>query len=297
MDEATSRLAMELESVPTEIDEVQRRLMQLELADRQLAEETEEHAKQRREEIQEEMGRLRRKLADLRKQWELEKSGLGDVQQVRRKHAGRRTAIRPACRRRSRSSSRAACRSARPTIRSFTSWTSQRKQLAQAVGEDWRSTTSADGRAAAAAAQEVGPEEIAEVVSAWTGIPVSRMMETERAKLLVLEERIHQRLVGQDEAVEAVANAVRRNRSGLQDPNRPDRLVHLPRAHGRRQDRTVQGAGRGDVRRRKRDGPPRHERVHGAAHGEPADRRTAGLRGLRRGRHADRGRPPPALLR
>ncbi len=69
--------------------------------------------------------------------------------------------------------------------------------------------------------QEVGPEEIAEVVSAWTGIPVTRMMETERAKLLVLEERLHQRVIGQDEAVEAVSNAVRRNRSGLQDPNRP----------------------------------------------------------------------------
>ena len=69
--------------------------------------------------------------------------------------------------------------------------------------------------------QEVGPDEIAEVVSAWTGVPVSRMMETERAKLLVLEERLHQRVVGQDEAVTAVANAVRRSRSGLQDPNRP----------------------------------------------------------------------------
>jgi ATP-dependent Clp protease ATP-binding subunit ClpB len=69
--------------------------------------------------------------------------------------------------------------------------------------------------------EEVGQEEIAEVVSAWTGIPVARMMETERAKLLVLEERIHQRLVGQDEAVEAVANAVRRSRSGLHDRNRP----------------------------------------------------------------------------
>jgi ATP-dependent Clp protease ATP-binding subunit ClpB len=69
--------------------------------------------------------------------------------------------------------------------------------------------------------QEVGPDEIAEVVSAWTGIPVARMVETERAKLLVLEDRIHQRMVNQDEAVEAVANAVRRNRSGLQDPNRP----------------------------------------------------------------------------
>jgi ATP-dependent Clp protease ATP-binding subunit ClpB len=69
--------------------------------------------------------------------------------------------------------------------------------------------------------KEVGPDEIADVVSAWTGIPVSRLMETERAKLLVLEERIHQRLVNQNEAVEAVSNAVRRSRSGLQDPNRP----------------------------------------------------------------------------
>ena len=69
--------------------------------------------------------------------------------------------------------------------------------------------------------QEVGPDEIAEVVSAWTGIPVTRLIETERAKLLVLEERLHQRVVGQDEAVEAVANAVRRSRSGLQDPHRP----------------------------------------------------------------------------
>ncbi len=85
MDEATSRLAMELESVPTEIDEVQRRLMQLELADRQLAEETEEHAVDRRGEIQEEMSELRKKLADLRKQWEMEKSGLGDVAQIRKK--------------------------------------------------------------------------------------------------------------------------------------------------------------------------------------------------------------------
>src|SRR5271157_2017844 len=83
VDEAASRLAMELQSVPQEIDEVQRRLVQLELAERQLAEETEEHARQRREEIQAEMLELRRRLADLRKQWELEKSGLGDVHQIR----------------------------------------------------------------------------------------------------------------------------------------------------------------------------------------------------------------------
>jgi len=85
MDEATSRLAMELESVPGEIDQVQRRLVQLELADRQLADETEQHAQERRAEVQEEMAELRKKLADLRQQWELEKSGLGDVQQIRKR--------------------------------------------------------------------------------------------------------------------------------------------------------------------------------------------------------------------
>ncbi len=83
-------------------------------------------------------------------------------------------------------------------------------------------------------------------------------------------------------------------------PARPQpahRLVHLPRAHRRGQDRTLQGPGRGDVRQRKRHDPPRHERVHGAAHRQPLDRRPAGLRRLRGGRRVDRGRPPPALRR
>ncbi len=222
MDEATSRLAMELESVPGEIDVVQRRLVQLELADRQLAEETEEHAKQRRVEVQEEMAELRKKLADLRKQWELEKSGLGDSQQIRK-----------------------ALMDAELQCNQLAASIKEKQSSGVMVSEsDYQKLYELDQKRKGLAAQlekmeaepqgekpvegarrllrrEVGPEEIAEVVSAWTGIPVSRMMETERAKLLVLEDRIHQRLVGQDEAVAAVANAVRRNRSGLQDPNRP----------------------------------------------------------------------------
>ena len=101
----------------------------------------------------------------------------------------------------------------------------QRKQLRQRIETSESAAEKAPPRDAAPARrllrQEVGPEEIAEVVSAWTGIPLTRLIETERAKLLVLEERLHQRVVGQDEAVEAVANAVRRSRSGLQDPHRP----------------------------------------------------------------------------
>jgi ATP-dependent Clp protease ATP-binding subunit ClpB len=218
MDEATSRLAMELESVPTEIDQVQRRLTQLELADRQLAEETEEHAIDRRAEIQEEMGQLRRKLADLRKQWELEKSGLGDVQQTRRKLAEldlQRDQL--AAQIKDHQSSGMPVRE--DDYQKLYELDMARKRLAEEL--ERMETDKPDVEQRRLLRREVGPEEIAEVVSAWTGIPVSRMMETERAKLLVLEERIHQRLVGQDEAVEAVSNAVRRNRSGLQDPNRP----------------------------------------------------------------------------
>jgi ATP-dependent Clp protease ATP-binding subunit ClpB len=218
MDEATSRLAMELESVPTEIDEVQRRLIQLELADRQLAEETEEHAKQRRAEIQEEMGELRRKLADLRKQWELEKSGLGDVQHIQQRLVEVETQYTQlaAAIKEKQSGGLPVPES---DYQKLYELDLQRKKLSEQVDSLQTEQPSEGGRRLLR--KEVGPEEIAEVVSAWTGIPVARMMETERAKLLVMEERIHQRMVNQDEAVEAVSNAVRRSRSGLQDPNRP----------------------------------------------------------------------------
>ncbi|MBU4272007.1 MAG: ATP-dependent chaperone ClpB [Planctomycetes bacterium] len=239
MDEATSRLAMELESVPTEIDQVQRRLVQFELADRQLAEETEEHARQHRAEVQEEMAELRKTLADLREQWELEKSGLGDVQQIRQRLMDVELQYNQLAASIKEKQSGGAPVSEADYQKLYELDLQQKnlaKQLEAQEGDEAGATagsSSSVGQAGKALPvkpavapkrllrREVGPEEIAEVVNAWTGIPVTRMMETERAKLLVLEERIHRRLVGQDEAVEAVANAVRRNRSGLQDPNRP----------------------------------------------------------------------------
>jgi len=218
MDEAASHLAMELQSVPQEIDEVQRRLVQLELADRQLAEETEQHAKERRQEIQDEMLDLRRRLADLRKQWELEKSGLGDVHQIRAKLDEAQlqfnqlgAAIKE--------KQSAGMPVNEADYQKLYELDMQRKRLSEQLEAVDKPQAPVSGRRLLR--REVGPEEIAEVVSVWTGIPVSRMMETERAKLLVMEDRIHQRMVDQDEAVAAVSNAVRRNRSGLQDPNRP----------------------------------------------------------------------------
>ncbi len=223
MDEATSRIAMELQSVPSEIDEVQRRLVQLELAARQLAEETEEHAKERLKEIEAESTELRKKLTDLRRQWEAEKSGVGSAQELRGQldqveleftKAGAQIKERQA--------------SGQPVseemYQRLYELDVKRKQLAQRLeteGVEKESRETAAKPAKRLLRREVGPEEIAEVVSAWTGIPVTRLVETERAKLLVLEDRLHQRVIGQEEAVEAVSDAVRRSRSGLQDPNRP----------------------------------------------------------------------------
>jgi len=223
VDEAASKLAMELESVPAEIDEVQRRLTQLELAGRQLAEETEEHAVEQRAEIDAEIATLKEKLAKLRQQWEREKMGLGDMQKMRQEltqaqheFEQREAAIKE--------------KQASGTVvpeedyqRLYEADVRRKNLTAQLEKEtaDHHDETEPTPQGRRLLRREVTEDEIAEVVSAWTGVPVSRMLETERAKLLVMEERIHERLVGQDEAVEAVCNAVRRSRSGLQDPNRP----------------------------------------------------------------------------
>jgi ATP-dependent Clp protease ATP-binding subunit ClpB len=222
MDEATSRLAMELQSVPTEIDEVQRRLTQLELAARQLEGEHEEHAKERLDEIRDEMAELKKKLASLREQWEAEKMGLGDIGDVQRRLDEARVKLdQQTAKIREQQQ---AGRVDEAAYQKLYELDQERRKLEKHLEEAAAKQASGDagnGSRRRLLRQDVGPDEIAEVVSAWTGVPVSRMLEKEKAKLLVLEERLHQRVIGQDEAVRAVANAVRRSRSGLQDPNRP----------------------------------------------------------------------------
>src|SRR3954470_14205975 len=227
MDEATAGLAIDLQRVPSEIAEVPRRLTQLELAARQLEEETEEHAKERLAEIKEEMTELKKKLASLREPWEAEKMGLGDVAEVQRRMDEAR--VRYEQQMAKIREQQAAGRVDEAAYQKLYELDNEQKKLARHLEEAAAKQAAApdgDGTAEAGGTrrllrQEVGPDEIAEVVSAWTGVPVSRMLEKERAKLLVLEERLHQRVIGQDEAVQAVSNAVRRSRSGLQDPNRP----------------------------------------------------------------------------
>ncbi|MEM8943755.1 MAG: ATP-dependent chaperone ClpB [Planctomycetota bacterium] len=228
MDEATSRLAMELESVPAEIDLVQRKITQLEIVARQLADETEDHAKQRLEEVNDEITDLKRELANLREQWESEKLGVGDVHQLRERQqdAEHRYQQLAATINDKQSAGQPV---GEELFQSLYELDSERKELEKQLERQEQNQAAEQHNAGEAdrgekrrlLRQEVGPEEIAEVVSDWTGVPVTSMMESERARLLVLEERLHQRLVGQDEAVEAVSNAVRRSRSGLQDPQRP----------------------------------------------------------------------------
>ncbi|MEC8241470.1 MAG: ATP-dependent chaperone ClpB, partial [Planctomycetota bacterium] len=220
VDEAASRLAMELDSVPAEIDEVQRRLTQLELAARQLAEESEPTAKDRLQDVENESTLLKQKLASLREQWEAEKLGRGDVKQVRERLAQVEHEFKQLDTEIKSTQSIGKPVSEADYHRLYQLDMEQR-QLLHRIENEEQAPAQPEITSKRLLREEVTEDEIAEVVSAWTGIPVTRMLETERAKLIVLEERIHERVVGQAEAVTSVANAVRRSRSGLQDPNRP----------------------------------------------------------------------------
>ena len=296
MDEATSRLAMELESVPGEIDQVQRRLVQLELADRQLADETEEHAKQRRAEVQEEMAELRKKLADLRQQWELEKSGLGDVQQIRKRLMDAELQYNQLA-----AVDQGEAVRRRPGPRGRLPEALRTGPAAQEAGR-----AVGDARSAGATSRPSGTRRLLRREVGPGGNRRGRQRVDRHPRLADDGDRAGEAAGARRPHPPAAGGPGRGGRGrGQRRPPQPlrparpqpaHRLVHLPRADRRGQDRTVQGPGRGDVRQRRRHDPPRHERVHGAAHRQPPDRRPAGLRRLRGGRHVDRGRPPPALL-
>nr|MCU0708548.1 ATP-dependent chaperone ClpB [Pirellula sp.] len=220
VDEAAARLAMERDSVPSEIDSLQRRLRQLELAQRQLKEETDEGIDEALEDIETEMSEVQRELASLREQWESEKLGLSDVKSVRRSldqaeadFRNLETSIKD------KQSAGFAVNEA--DYQKLFELDQKRRKLREQVEQEDQHDGKPEADHPKLLRTEVTADEIAAVVSSWTGVPVSRMLESERNKLLVMEDRLHQRVIGQDKAVEAISNAVRRSRSGLGDPNRP----------------------------------------------------------------------------
>jgi ATP-dependent Clp protease ATP-binding subunit ClpB len=207
VDEAASRLRMEIESKPTEIDVVERRRKQLEIERHALAKETDEPSKERLARLDEELANLNEQLNALNAQWENERGAAHQISDLQDEIA----AAKEEADRYERDGDLAKAAELR-----YGRIPDLEKRKADA---DARQTDAAGGPKMLKDA--VDEEDIAEVVSKWTGVPVSRMLEGEVSKLVRMEDVLHQRVVGQDEAVRAVSNAIRRSRSGLSDPNRP----------------------------------------------------------------------------
>ena len=207
IDEAASRLRMEIDSMPYEIDEIERRVMQLQIESTALAKERDQPSRERYERIQREIAGLRERADKLKAQWQSEKEVIGRIRATREEIENTKVEIERAERETD---------LARAAELRYGKMVQLQQQLEQAETE--LSEMQQQGRMLT---EEVTEEDIAEVVSKWTGVPVTRLLQAEVQKLIQMEEHLHQRVVGQNEAIEAVSNAVRRARAGLQDPNRP----------------------------------------------------------------------------
>ena len=206
IDEAASKLRIEIDSLPAELDEVNRRIMQLEIEREALKKEKDAASRERLAELEKELANLKEESNSLTAQWQAEKDAIQSLQQLKEGIEQVRHDIERA--ERSADYERAA-------QLKYSTLADMERQLRQ------KEEQLSANKGQQLLKEEVDEEDVAEVVARWTGIPVSRLMEGEVQKLLQMEERLHMRVVGQDEAVSAVANAIRRARAGLQDPNRP----------------------------------------------------------------------------
>jgi len=207
IDEAAAHLRTEIDSKPQALDEIDRQIMQLEIERQALQKEKDQASLERLEKLEKELADLREKSQALTARWQTEKQAIADLRALKEQREQIEHEIEQA--------ERDADLEKAARLRYGTLHEIEEKIKA---AEEKLKTLQKEG---ALLKEEVDAEEIAEVVAKWTGIPVSRLLEGEMEKLLHMEERLHQRVVGQDEAIQAVSNAVRRSRSGLQDPNRP----------------------------------------------------------------------------
>ena len=207
IDEAASRLRIEIDSVPQEIDEVERRIVQLEIEKAALQKETDPASLDRRQALERELADKKEQASGMRAQWQQEKETLGAVGRVKQEIEQARFEAEQATR-------------AGDLSKAAEITYGRIPQLERAMTDAEAKLASHDGRPQFLK-EEVAADDVAEVVARWTGIPVTRMLESERERLTKLEDVLGTRVIGQREAVKAVANAVRRSRAGLQDPNRP----------------------------------------------------------------------------
>jgi ATP-dependent Clp protease ATP-binding subunit ClpB len=208
IDEAASRLKIEIDSMPTEIDEVERRIQQLEIEREALKKETDEVSKDRLAAIEADLADLRERSSEMKARWQNEKSAIDAIKSAK---AELEEATRDTER-----AERDADLERAAELRY-----GRIPELERTVSEQEAKLAELHRDGGSMLTEEVTEEDIAEVVSKWTGIPVSRLMEGEVEKLIHMEERLHERVIGQDEAVEAVSGALRRSRAGLSDPDRP----------------------------------------------------------------------------
>jgi ATP-dependent Clp protease ATP-binding subunit ClpB len=205
MDEAASRLRMEIDSMPVELDEVRRRVMQLEIEREALRKETDKASMERLARIEQEIANLKEEQTALQARWQREKDAIKGTSELKQQLEDARRDLQDAER---------VGDYAKASELKYASIPALEKQIAEQEAHEGDNLPRL-------LKEQVDEEDIAEVVGRWTGIPVSRLMEGEIQKLLKMEERLHHRVIGQDEAIAAVANAIRRARAGLQDPNRP----------------------------------------------------------------------------
>ena len=207
MDEAASRLRMELDSMPTEVDKLERQIMQLEIEQTALKKEKDEASRERLKKLERDLANFKEQSSKLKAQWQNEKAAINAASIINEQLEAAKLEQEKA--------QRAGDLNLAAQIQ-YGKIPDLQKKLATAQKELHEKQ-----QGSRLLNEEVTEEDIAQVVASWTGIPVSRMLEGERQKLVKMEERLQQRVIGQKEAIKAVANAVRRSRSGLQDPNRP----------------------------------------------------------------------------
>ncbi|HET8713429.1 MAG TPA: ATP-dependent chaperone ClpB [Gemmatimonadales bacterium] len=207
IDEAAARLRIAIDSLPQEIDEVERKIVQLEIERQALAKEKDKASKERREKIEQELAELRERSNAMKAQWSAEKEAIQKIQAKKAELEQLRTEAEQATRRGDLQKAAEISYGRVPQTEREIQALEKRLADIQKKGKYLK--------------EEVDAEDIAQIVAKWTGIPVTRMLESEKERLLKLEEELGRRVVGQREAVTAVANAVRRARAGLQDPNRP----------------------------------------------------------------------------
>jgi ATP-dependent Clp protease ATP-binding subunit ClpB len=207
IDEAAAKIRTEIDSMPTELDEINRKVMQLEIEQEALKREKDEASKERLEKLAKELADLKEKQTALLAQWEKEKQAINSLRSLKEQIEKTKLEIEEA--------ERAYDLNKAAELRY-----GKLAQLEQELAQKEQELNQASA-GKTLVKEEVGPDDVAEIISKWTGIPVSRLMEGEREKLLKLPEVLHERVIGQDEAVDAVADAVMRARAGLKDPNRP----------------------------------------------------------------------------